>query len=180
MTYQYYTAILLPEGSEAPIRKYMEDLEIQFGFGRPLPPQIPLAAFETPFPPDRIDRAVLKQLPALAFTRPALQKGDMVMEAADPDLLTGARNALKGVNGKEPPQPLAHPFFDWKGLLLCPEGFPGAAPADDISRLPELPEPHRWHTWRLGLFQIILDPRRLWWEHLSWELLWTVRKARKN
>ena len=68
MEYQYITALMLAEGSEAGIQNFLNTMENQYGFANPLPLIVPLAGFASPFPPDRVDRKKLQQLEELEFS----------------------------------------------------------------------------------------------------------------
>lgn len=175
MNYEYITAIMLSEGSDAPLKAFLNTMEDQPAFAYPFPVMIPLAAFSAPFPPDRVDRVKLRNLESLSFSGISLENEGMVLTPSAPHLIERAADCLRGIHGKEKPVPLQHPLFSWKGLMLKPEGFP--AYREDKNIFPAIPEMN-WHTYRYVQLKISWGENRFWWEHLEWEILWNIRKAR--
>ena len=79
MNHEYITALMPAEGGEKSLMDYLNTMENLYGFAYPLPPLIPLAGFSKPFPPDRIDRTKLKELPALSFSGISRQSGALLI-----------------------------------------------------------------------------------------------------
>ena len=177
MEYQYITALLFAEGSEGPVKEYLHTMEEQYGFAYPLPPLIPLAGYSSFFPPDRVDRKKLKELEELGFKEITQTDRGIILSLTDPGLTDRAASCLRGIHGKEKPCALETSPFAWKGILLHPGDFPYK---------PELPEKFpappecRWKTYRYSLLRLRWPEKSRWWHHIEWELLWSVRKAKRT
>ena len=177
MNYEYITALMLLEGSEAPLRSYISTMEQQNSFAYPLPLMIPLGGYKEPFPPDRVDREKLKKLSSLAFKRPLATDEGVVLTLTNPELQSSAAACLRGIHGKKKPASITGPLFNWQGLLLHPAGYSGTTPC--IATLPAVPG-ETWQTYRYVLLKILWEEEQPWWKHLEWEVQWYIRKARKN
>ena len=168
---------MLSEGSEAPLQSYINTMEQEYGFAYPLPLMIPLAGFTDPFPPDRVDREKLRDLPSITFDRSLAADAGIVLALADPELRSSAASCLRGINGKKRPVSKAESLFNWNGLLLHPAGYPGTRPR--AATLPAVPR-KTWQTYRYVLLKILWEEKQPWWKHLEWDVQWYIRKARKT
>ncbi len=168
------TALAPPKGADGDLNKFREHSSHHRGWNAPLPAAVPLSLYSLPFPRDRVNPSVLRELPPLTLTGPVLRKGHLILEMEDAGAFEKPEELFRSIHGKEAPTAVEGSFINWKGLLLAPDytSFVQEFLPDDIENI-------RFHyrTWQLGLYKIRLDRTRLWWEDFSWTCLWQVRKA---
>ena len=101
----------------------------------------------------------------------------VLLSLIDDSLAEKAAACLRGIHGREAPAPLSSSLFPWKGVLVHPAGLPFTEKQPDAY---PSPPPGKWHTYRYALLKIQTAEQKQWWRHLEWEILWSVRKARKT
>ncbi len=164
-TFYLLTASPAP-GAWGEILSYLRTLQQERGLHPPLGLQIPLGAYPTAFPPDRVDREALRQLPALSLWGPTLQGGKLCLAWKDYSGISFLREIHN--------QPLPKEC----NLSPIPLGCLSLSGPPSALRGPELPPTQCFFPkWQLSLYRTYHPNDRPWWEELSYTLMWTLSKG---
>ncbi len=157
------------QGAEGELKKY---IRANPQWLSPLPLIIPLHCFRDSFPRDRIDPGKLKTLPSLSLSGPLEKDGNIVLPL-DSEIAPSTESYARKIHGKALPPAVDSPF-SWSGLLLNPAGLEplpeGNTEATAFRRF-------CYKRWQIGLYRIMYDEKRMWWEDIKLRCLWTIRKG---
>lgn len=141
----------------------------------PLPPIIPLHAFRESFPRDRIDTEKLRSLPALSLSGPVEREGNIIL-ALDSNPAPSPEAYSRMIHGKGlPPSSGPCPLL-WNGLLLNPAGLSLSPEKGDWK---QAPRSFLYSRWQIGMYRILYNEKRQWWEDLRISCQWKIRKGRQ-
>jgi hypothetical protein len=159
------------QGAEGELKNYIRSHPRWLS---PLPLIIPLHTFRESFPRDRIDPEKLRKLPALSLSGP-VEKGGHIILALDSEPAPSPESYARVIHGKDLPPSASPGPFQWSGLLLNPAGL-------DLHAGREKPEePLRrfvYPRWQIGMYRILYDEKRQWWEDVRISCQWKIRKGR--
>ena len=135
---------------------------------------IPIHSFRESFPKDRIDPAKLKILPPLILSGPVERNGDTVLKL-ESQPAPSPESYSRMIHGKELPPLTENGPFSWNGLLLNPAGLT-LIPGEDNSA--NEPCRFQFERWQIGMYRILYNEKRQWWEDVRIRCLWKIRKGR--
>ena len=160
------------QGAEGELKRYIKSNPQWFS---PLPLIIPLHSFRDSFPRDRIDPEKLRALPALELTGPIEKEGNIVL-TLDSLPAPAPESYTRRIHGKDLPPFIDESPFSWNGFLLNPAGLVIAPGENSLAQ--EL-RSFNFSRWQIGMYRILYDEKREWWEDLRIRCLWKIRKSHK-
>ena len=171
MTGLSLTALSPLPGAEGDLKHYIRSCA---HWVSPLPLIIPLHSFKESFPRDRIDPEKLKALPALRLGAPVMDKENTILSLDGP-IASSPLDYSRRIHDKDLPPLLLDSPFSWPGLLV---NIAGLTPGSAESR--EIPAPRTFDftRWQIGLYRILYNEKRQWWEDLRISCQWKIRKPR--
>ncbi len=150
-------------------------MKIPPGFGpSPLPGLLPLGLFTRSFPRDRLDLRALTSMLPFTVKGPVIKEGFRILQL-EPEAAFPASHT-RAFNGSEKPKALRDSFISWKGILL---GRDDNIPQGGTKEAPPVLYP-RISSSYIGLYKLVINPERLWWEDLSIKEVWRIRVPRSK